>query len=164
MSHRNYNALQLAHQTLIGETAGASAFVNLSRGFPVPAPSVNTQNRPYEKAGEKGRKGDGRISTYSLCRSYQNDLHVHHVGVGRPRDYQAAERLEVVVGIVVFQVAARVGIAAQGATVGHGAGGIGGAVGAIGARAEDDDILQPGDIDGGSQRELLVAAAEAAAS
>ena len=67
------------------------------------------------------------------------------------------------IGIVGVEESARVGIAAQRVAVGDGAGGVGGAVGAVGAGAEDHDVRQPGDIEGGGQDELLIAAAQSVA-
>src|ERR1019366_337429 len=68
------------------------------------------------------------------------------------------------VGIVAVEEEAGVGIAREGVAIGNGAGGVGGAIGAIGAGAEDDDAIEAGDLQGGSEGELLVAATEAVAT
>src|ERR1039457_2354048 len=68
------------------------------------------------------------------------------------------------VGIVAVEVEAGVGIAREGFAIGDGARGIGGAIGAIGAGAEDDDAIEAGDVQGGGEGELLVAATEAIAA
>ncbi len=67
------------------------------------------------------------------------------------------------VRVVLLQKRAPVCLARERLAIGNRARGIGGTIGAVRTGAENDDAIQPGDLDGGGQNEFLIAAAEPAA-
>ena len=90
----------------------------------------------------------------------QDQVQVHHVGPGGTGDDQIAEFLEKRVRIVVPERIGGLRIGARhGCAVGHRARGIGRTVRAVGARAEDENVFEPRDLDRGGEGEFLVASA-----